>query len=119
MQVMAMAPDPWPHLAVVESRRNPHLELDAAALTFDHAHDLARSGVARVLPYDHAVQELELALRALERRLQDERVSEVLARDLPVVPACRGDRAMPAPLVVEQPRERAAGVKPRQAAPVD
>ena len=119
VQMVAVAPDPGSHLAVVESWRHSHLELDRAPPAFQHAQDLSLDARAWLVRDDEAVRQPRLALGSFDRRLQNQRVIEVGAVVPPRPALGRDDRAMAAALVVEQATERAAGVEPGQAAPVD
>src|SRR6185312_11481357 len=114
--VFGDAPRPGGDLPVVEPRRDLDLHLCGAVRALDHADDLA-AGLLAGLADCQAVEHAHAHPIAVQRGLEHHRVLQVFA----VAAGLAGDanRAVPAALDVEQPREAAAAVKARQAAPVD
>src|SRR5947208_10884713 len=97
--------DPGVHLAVVEAGDHPQPQIERAPPALDDADDLAALLAGGLRSHD-AVGDRRLAAVTAEGRLQDQRVVEVLARDLAGID--RLDRAVAAALPVEQPREAGA-----------
>ena len=119
VQPLSVAPDPRPHLAVVEPRRHPDLELHRSAHHLDRSQQAALMLIGRPIADRHAVGDADLPRGPFKRGAQHQRVVHVAAGVFPAARTDRSDRAVPAPLPVEQPGECTARVEPGKAAPVD
>ena len=106
------APHPGHEGAIVEPDDEVHVHRHPAAHTLDHADD-----VGRLAAYRHAVDDTNHASGRRERRLENERVGDVSARDRNRL---IGRRQLPSPVVTvtEQRGEARAGVEPREAQPI-
>src|SRR5205085_8236849 len=102
---------PGDDAAVVEAHNELGPQLDGSANTFDDADDVGRDAARR-----HEVEHADRAVRALPRRLEDERVLEVA---LGAERAGVRRREQPAAVVrvAEQRGEARAGVEARETEP--
>ena len=112
-----VAADPRPHLAVVEPRADVDGDRIRPACHFEHPEQLLAWLQASALAHREAVAQPRFAAARAKRRLEHQRVVEVGPRRF--VRRWSGDRAVTAPLPVEDAAEGAPGVEPRHAAPVD